>query len=283
MCRTAGPPASSYSPGFLRRRLSRRRLLRAGSATLGLAALGMAGCSPAPPDRRPKPAIRISRDATGLAPVSRWPGGGFSEWARHARLANASFGEDPDEEELVDILNHLRAEKVSVVECDTNLSDWLTDEEFEQSMAVATHFNRLVHGAGLKVVWYYPSMGVITPGGEYGPSFYKTYPEWAQVSIDDEPNVFYGSVVFWVEPGAESVWLSPNGPWREYYRNRVKKIALTGADSIWPDVPLYASFTVDWCDQSVYARDAFKVDTGLDLPKEEDWNDPVWRRWIEWR
>src|SRR5262249_15883209 len=72
-------------------------------------------------------------------------------------------------------------------------------------------------------------------------------------------------------------------PWREYYLNRVKKIAQTGADGIWPDVPLYASFTVDWCDQSVYARDAFKVDTGLDLPKEEDWNDPVWRRWIEWR
>src|SRR5262249_23282718 len=25
------------------------------------------------------------------------------------------------------------------------------------------------------------------------------------------------------------------------------------------------------------------ADMGLDLPKEEDWNDPVWRRWIEWR
>jgi hypothetical protein len=210
-------------------------------------------------------------------------GGGFSEWSRHARLANASFGEDPHEEELREIVDTLKAENVTVIEVDTNLSEYLTDEEFEQSMVEASQFNRLVHGAGLRVVWYYPSLEVSTRGGEEGPSFFKTYPDWVQISVDGEPNVFYGGVVFWIDPGSESAWLSPNGPWREYYFTRVKRLAQTGADGVWPDVPLYFDVVYDWCDVSPWGRAAFKADTGLDVPTVMNWDNPVWRRWIAWR
>src|SRR5262249_30999314 len=158
----------------------------------------------------------------------------------------ASFGEDPHEEELLEIIQKLKAENVTVIEVDTNLSEYLTDEEFEQSIVEASQFNRLVHGAGLRVVWYYPSLEVSTRGGEEGPSFYKTYPDWVQISVDGEPNVFYGGVVFWIDPGSESAWLSPNGPWREYYFQRVKRLAQSGADGIWPDVPLYFDVVYDW-------------------------------------
>jgi hypothetical protein len=271
---------------WLRRRVQRRQLLRAGgTAALGLAALQLAGCAGPAPSPALAPRVRLSqRGDAGAADAAGKYKKGMSEWSRHARLANASFGEDPDREELEAIVQNLADAKVSVVEADSLLSDWLTDDEFENAMLVATEFNRLVHGAGMKVVWYYPSLEVISPGGERGPSFYKSNPDWAQISLWGEPNVFYGGgVVFWVDPGAESVWLSPNGPWRSYYLNRVKRLAQTGADGIWPDVPLYPTFVVDWCDHSVHAQEAFKADTGYALPTDDDWNDPIWRRWVEWR
>jgi hypothetical protein len=184
---------------------------------------------------------------------------------------------------MEELLRQLREQHVTVVETDTKLSDWLNEDEFAAMLGMMTQWNRMCHGAGMKVVWYYPSLEVISPGGQYGPSFYKAYPDWAQLSIKGEPNYFFGGVVFWVEAGNESVWLSPNGPWREYYLDRVKRIAATGADGIWPDVPIYFSGTAEWCDTSPWARAAFKADTGLDIPDGEDWTDPHWRRWIEWR
>ncbi len=208
----------------------------------------------------------------------------MSDWGRHARLANATgLSHDPAIEEMEQLITNLQAQHVNVVEADTVLSDWLTDLEFDGMMAAATQFNRLVHAAGLKVVWYYPSMEVISVGGEFGPSCYKTYPDWAQISIDGTPNVFYGGLVFWVDPGNESVWLSPNGPWREYFLARVKRIAATGADGLWPDVPIYFSDLVKWCDYSRWGREAFRTATGLELPRAENWSDPTWRRWIAWR
>src|SRR5262249_20338426 len=270
-----------YRERYLARRLSRRQLLVRGStAALGLVALGAAGCGPSEPAPKPSPSrVRVAPPAP--APTTS---GGMSLWSRHALLANsAGLAEDPTVEEMEELLRSLREQHVTVVETDTKLSDWLNEDEFAAMLGMVTQWNRMCHGAGLKVVWYYPSLEVISPGGQYGPSFYKAYPEWAQLSIKGEPNYFFGGVVFWVEAGNESVWLSRNGPWREYYLARVKRIAATGADGIWPDVPIYFSGTAEWCDTSPWARAAFKADTGLEIPDGEDWTDPHWRRWIEWR
>ena len=266
------------------RPLSRRRFLHQSFRTIGLTAL-VTACTEGPGDKPPTPAqptfrpIRLSPiESDPSAPASTQ----FSEWSRHARLANATFGEDPEAEELQEIVANLRNEKVSVVETDTQLSDWLTDAQFEDALNDIRSFNRAVHAGGMKVVWYYPSLEVISIGGQHGPSFYKTSPSWAQIGIDGQVNVFYGGVVFWVELGDESVWLSPNGPWRDYYLNRVKAIAQSGADGLWPDVPLYFGYA-PWCDMSTWGKAAFTQDTGLDPPPTEDWTSPTWRRWVEWR
>jgi hypothetical protein len=198
-------------------------------------------------------------------------------------VANASFGEDPDNAELKSVVNKLKTQNVSVAEADTILSDWLTDAEFDTAMFHAKRFNDKAHAAGLKVVWYYPSLEVISQGGQKGPSMAKTHPDWVQVALNGKPNVFYGNVVFWVDPGDESAWMCPNSPYREYFLARIKKLAATGADGIWPDVPIYSADAHLWADTSPYARAAFNSDTGLLLPTREDWNDPVWRRWVEWR
>ncbi len=281
--RSAAPPAPP-SPRAGRHLLSRRQLLQAGIALAGWAvAAGCAAPPPPPPPTTPTP--RPRQPAVTPLPTAPAPVQGFEAWSRHARLANATgLGEDPSEEEMSTLLARLRAEHVSVVEVDIKLSDWLTDHEFEALLAAARRFNQLAHAAGLKVVWYYPSLEVITPGGEQGPSFYKTYPDWTQLGIDGRPNVFYGAgVVFWVDPGAESVWLSPNGPWHEYYLARVQALAQTGADGLWPDVPIYFNGVVDWCDYSPWGQAAFRAATGREIPTVEDWADPTWRQWIAWR
>jgi hypothetical protein len=249
---------------------------------ISVCALGAAGCSPAPSlPPTPIPRTRVSERPPVPTPYAA--AGGFSEWSRHARLANASFGEDPLPDEMESTIRQLKAQNVSVVEVDTHLSDWLSDAEFDSTMAVATQLNRLVHREGMQVVWYYPALEIVSIGGQYGPSLFKTHPDWVQIGLNGNPNVFYGGVVFWVDPGDESAWMSPNGPWREVYYERVKKLVRTGADGLWPDVPLYFDVAYSWPDISYWARAAFRADMGLSQPSREDWEDPTWRRWIAWR
>ncbi|MEV7027774.1 hypothetical protein, partial [Kitasatospora sp. NPDC093558] len=206
-----------------------------------------------------------------------WP-----DWARYARVADGTFTGLADMQANIDAL---KAQNVSVIELDTVLSDWHTDAEFTAHLTLVKAYVDKAHAAGLKVVMYYPALEVISPGGEKGPSFYKNGEggAWVQRSLDGKPNVFYGSVVIWVGPGDESVWLSPDSPWRDYYLKRIKLLAATGVDGIWPDLPLYFDGFLSWCDASTWGAAAFKADTGLDVPKAVDHNDPVFRRYVEWR
>lgn len=252
------------------RLLSRRRFL-ARSAALAL-------CSRFPAWSR---VLLVTPAAWGVR--NAFAAGGFSDWSQHARVADASFGSSPDDSELQGIIANLAAQNVSVAETDTTLSNWMTDAEFSAAMSDATRFNQMAHAAGLKVVWYYPSLEVISVGGADGPSMYKTHPDWVQLGLNGQPNVFNGSLVFWVDPNDESAWMSPNGPWRQVYLDRIKLLAQTGADGIWPDVPIYFNGAVDWSDASTWGKAAFKADTGLDLPAAVNWNDPYFRRWVEWR
>ena len=98
--------------------------------------------------------------------------------------------------------------------------------------------------------------------------------------------------MFWLEPGDESAWLSPNGPYKQVsftqimlgsfqplqkLMNKIKRIATTGADGVWLDVPVYFDTLVKWSDHSHWAADAFRNATSLDIPDEKDWNNPVSR------
>lgn len=204
------------------------------------------------------------------------------DWARLARIAPSPLGEDETDAEMQTIINKLKAQNVSVIEADSILSYWLSDAQFDAHMTHVARFNTLVHQAGLKVVWYYPSLEVISQNGQTGPSMYKTNPTWVQKALNGSANVFYGSLVFWVEPGEESAWMSPNGPYRQYFLDRIKKLAATGTDAIWPDVPIYFDGTSPWADTSDWARTAAAAE-GITIPSTENWNDPMWRRWIEWR
>ena len=212
----------------------------------------------------------------------------FSSWAKTARLGGAALFVGMTAQEMDQVISNMVAQKVTVIEADSELSNYLTDAQFEQELALMRSFATAAHARGLKVVWYYPSLEVITVNGKnIQQTMAKEHPDWVQIGLGGTPNVFYGGTgqVFWVAPNDESAWMSPSSPgYRSYFFERVRKIAATGIDGLWVDVPIYADFgPTKWRDFNLDAVAKFEADTGFTIPVAEDWNDPAWRRWIAWR
>lgn len=219
-----------------------------------------------------------------------------SDWPVVATVGGAAVHRLDDESEWIAILNRLVQENVSVVEADSSLSEYLSDEEFEAELAMMRRFAQLAHERNLKVVWYYPSLEVITPNGETAPhSMFKDHPDWVQLGLDEEdptqfkPNVFYGSKVFWVDPGAESAWMCHLSPYRDYLFERIRKVATTGVDGLWLDVPLFNDIVGKWACYHERDQAKFRADTGYEIPRLKepgtnlDASDPAWRVWVRWR
>jgi hypothetical protein len=229
-----------------------------------------------------------------------------ADWMRVARVAGAAVDVQDDEAEWALLLDEAVARHASVIEADSSLSDYQDDARFDTELAGMRRFAKMCHDRNLKVVWYFPSLEVITPGGEAGEhSMYKDHPDWVQQGLDETPcdatmtpagylpNVFYGSKAFWVDPGAESAWMCHLGPWRQVYMARVKQIAATGLDGLWLDVPLFNDIVGRWACNHERDRAKFRADTGLDYPEPAcrepgeppsfDPTDPVFRTWIQWR
>jgi len=214
-------------------------------------------------------------------------------WVRLARIGGTAIYSEMSDTELKAILDERVSQQVSVVEFDSKLSDYLTDEEFDREVAFLNHSAQLAHERGLRAVIYYPSLEVNTPDGEYiNKTMFKDHPDWLQYDINGTPNVFYGSLVYWIDPGMESAWMSPNGPYRDYYINRIRKLAATSLDGIWVDVPIYADIINTWNGAESYAAGAFRnwsiskglgLPSGLSLPTTEDFNNLAFRAWISWR
>lgn len=209
----------------------------------------------------------------------------FQTWARTARIAGAPVWSDMTAAEMNTLVTDMAKQNVSVIEADSNLSNYLDDSAFSGELAAMRSFADASHAQGLKVGWYYPTLEVLTPNGQnIAQTMAKEHPDWVQRGLDGSPNVFYGGLVFWVEDGAESAWMSPSSTgYREYFRNRVKQIAATGLDYLWGDVPLLNDIGTAWADTNPASQAAFTAATGMTAPTTLDWNDPVWRRWVAWR
>ncbi|MCO6427238.1 cadherin-like domain-containing protein [Nitrosomonas communis] len=210
----------------------------------------------------------------------------FGSWVKTAKIGGAALFTGMTAQEMEQIISNMVAQKVTVIEADSNLSNYLSDAQFEQELALMRSFATEAHKRGLRVVWYYPGLEVLTPNGKnLEHTMFKDHPDWVQISIDGQPNVFYGGDgrVHWVEKDMESAWMSPESPYKDYFLDRVRKIAATGIDGLWLDVPLFNDIGVKWAGFDPYAIAKFKADTGLDAPVAEDWTDSTWRRWIAWR
>lgn len=215
----------------------------------------------------------------------------FETWARTARIGGAAIWIGMTDAEMNSLLNKLAAQHVSVIEADSDLSNYLTEAEFEQELALIRTFTQKAHAHAnkFKVVWYYPALEVLTANAASTPNtMAKNHPDWIQLGIDGASNVFIGGSgqVFWVDPGMESAWMSPSSPYRDYFQARVARIANeTGVDGLWVDVPLYSDFgPVRWADANPFAAAQFQsTNPGFTTPTTENWTSLAWRRWIAWR
>jgi len=122
-------------------------------------------------------------------------------------------------------------------------------------------------------------------------SFFKDHPDWVQRKINNKPAVFGGGDAFWIDEGDEDVWISPYAKeWREIYMEHVRKIAKTGIDGIFVDIPYWMTHFDGWEDSWAsfddYTVQAFKNKTGLDARNDlilGDFSDANFRRWVDFR
>jgi Beta-galactosidase trimerisation domain len=224
----------------------------------------------------------LAQDASGITAPTTAP------WLGQARIAGADLHAKMSDDQIAENLNALVEQNVSVVEADSDLSRFLTEAEFAAELDLMRRYSRAAHGLGLRVVWYYPVLEVLSQNVKAGgPTMYRTHPDWVQRGVNGQANVFYGKrgnkLVHWVEPDSESAWMSLHSPYADIFIERVKRVAATGVDGIWLDVPIYSDISVQWADAGPAAAAKFRADTGLDVPKGVNWKDPVWRRWIAWR
>ena len=212
----------------------------------------------------------------------------FDGWAKNAKIGGAAIAVGMGVAELDQMLDDLKAQHVTVVEADSDLSNYQSDAQFELELALMRQFADAAHKRGMRVVWYIPALEMITINGANIPNtMAKDHPDWVQMGLDGQRNVFYGGggQVFWVETNAESAWMSPSSEgYRDYFYSRIAKMVETGIDGVWADVPIYADFgPTKWADFNSSAIARFESDTGMSIPTAENWNDPSWRRWIHWR
>lgn len=218
---------------------------------------------------------------------------GDSQWMAHARIGGADIHLGMDARQVTEVFEKLRDQRVSVVEIDTDLSQYRTDVQFQKEVEFMDCAACIAHNLGLRTAAYYPSLEVITENGENtSHTMYKDHPDWIQVGIGGEPNVFYGSAEFWVPEADESAWMCPSSPYRDLYLDRITDLAGAGLDVIWVDVPLYMDTGTKWPGAGPHSAAEFREwslelglggETGLEVPTVVDFDDSGFRAWIRWR
>lgn len=213
-----------------------------------------------------------------------------ADWVRTARLAGLSVQRGDSAEKIQNALEQRLAEGVSVIELDTSLSQYHSDASFELEAQFIDEVTRKAQAMGMRVVVYIPALEVLTKdGATIAETMAKEHPDWLQLGFDGKPNVFYGSKEHWVDATSESAWMSPFSPYRDYFLARMRRLAETALDGVWIDVPVFMDTGAGFPDTHPNAREAFRqwgIDKGfgsLNVPTQVDFEDPVFRHWIQWR
>ncbi|MEA1948306.1 MAG: twin-arginine translocation signal domain-containing protein [Thermodesulfobacteriota bacterium] len=249
-----------------------------------LKATGMAGIMALLPSLHVRKVFAVPpvQKGTGV----KLSGAKYPDWIAEARIFGFPVsGVKVDRQRMEMELDRAIAQGANVLEADSRLSDYLTEEDFVMELQLIKDTTKLAHERGLKVVWYYPSLEVITPNGRFRKdTIGRLHPDWLQLSFDRERRgVFYGQKVFWVEPNDESAWMCPNSPYREWYNNRLKQLSKTGVDGLWLDVPLLGLVVAKWGCACNYCREKFARQTGLEFPIKFDVSDKRFWRYLQWR
>ncbi len=201
------------------------------------------------------------------------------DWLAEARIGGLSVSMAIDKTQLKIDLSRLIKQGVTVIEADSGLSDYLSDDEFSQTMQRIGEITGIIHSQDLKVVWYIPALEVITPNGAArSDSFAKTHSDWLQVSFDKR-----GHGAFVTNKTDESAWLCPNSPYREFFKKRLVQLAKTNVDGIWLDMPVFNQNKMRFPCACHYCQSKFSAETGHEFPSNYDASDPSFWRYVRWR
>ena len=238
-------------------------------------------------DGGPDTRAALSRTAApALSDSFHWP-----TWAYTARIAGAFFEPQDSEEEINAQLDALAAQNVSVVLADSpwgwSYSAWVDDAEFSGIKQQVTSVVKKAHARGLRVVMYLTGLELISTPNR---NPLLEHPDWAQLTLDGKPILFndIGSgQEHWLQESDWDLWLSPCSTYLQFSQARVRDVASVGMDGLWIDT-VYLEHSIGghddlWPSTDPCSVDGFRKATGLSVPKTEDWDDPIWRRWIVWR
>ncbi len=162
----------------------------------------------------------------------------------------------------------------------------------EQKLKTLKRFVERVHAINNRAFVYIAGLECITSNADQkAHTLFKDHPDWVQRDIKGRPAVFGAKDAFWIHEGDEDVWISPYAPeWRKRYMELVQKIAATGVDGIYVDIPYWMTHFEGWEDTYAsfdkYTVQAFKQKTGIDPLTQinlGDMTDPGFVKWLEFR
>lgn len=250
-----------------------------------------------------------ARDDTSYCAATEGESGsdtqGSPEWIRHARVAGLGVSVTMPVDVAEKSLDGLVNQGVTAVVIDSSLGEYLSDELFTVQIDFARKVTDIAHRKGLKVLWYYPALQVTTVQGKVLQStMRKDHPFWIQRNFDrrgvslyrrtssgDKLNIYDEetlAVQYVVSPftgcaGDEVAWLCPSGPYRQYFFNRVEKLAAAGMDGIEFDSAYFAGGDGIWPCADFHCRRAFSDETGFPFPGKTSFTDSAFRQWTLWR
>jgi hypothetical protein len=103
------------------------------------------------------------------------------------------------------------------------------------------------------------------------PAFYRAHPDWFTVNAEGQPSITQGRYQACV-----------NSP---YYREYLPGVLREIIERYHPEGFTDNSWTGmgrRWICHCPHCVEKFGRETGLDLPRQVDWDDPVYRRWVKW-
>lgn len=160
----------------------------------------------------------------------------------------------------------------------------------DSALAMISFMAEEAHKRGVKIVCYIAGLEVISHDLDSGHSALKDHPNWAQRNRDGEPALFDNEAAFWIPEGTEDIWLSPYAlDWREYYMTVVARLATSGVDAVYMDIPYWMTHFDGWGDTWASFDSAtvaeFKRLTGFNAFDADlgNFDDNVFRAWVRFR
>ena len=239
------------------------------------------------------PALTIATILLGVSVLAR----AQQDWPYQATVAATELDFEMTDREVFDKLDSLKAQRANVLLVESVLADFLTETRSDSEMAFISRVTRISQPLGVRLLWYYPSLEVLSPIGTAArqETMFTQHPDWVQYDIAADyssldalsENVLEEDVA---EPGItriERSWMCHLSPYRDFYFARIQKFAAAGVDGIWVDKTLFSNDFdgIFMPCSNPFCRQKFETDTGFPFPTTADTASfsPGFRRWLIWR